>query len=1118
MHCEKAEMLLAQMIYGELDSAGPEGSELAVHLAGCRACAELLNDMRVAAGLVREGLTAGTAPVLSAERQAVLLNKAAEINARRPPLARRHPGALGGKGRIVGLAAASAAAVLLAGVLITETFLCTANAPPACHDEAIVCFEPVKAPMAYDEMKRRDIYAADSTGEGPVFGVRASPAPTPAPTEPAPPKLAYEDDGRRGGKETQDPAFGWRDTGSRTYSLPATKSPADARGRLQTAGSATSGSVQSQTKAPVAGPAPRHEPAKPLAGNGYDYESSTKLVAELRKSEQELRERVQREKARPGKDKDEEAFERPAPIVVAERMKEAGRLETHNDIDRKEAARNSDDAISDIPLGASGTVGSIGVGGGAMAGRALTDEDKKKAEKLRERERIANQKNEAMRDWVTGAEASRPTSPAGARPNDDQGRPRQSTGKQSIEDASIPYSKPTEYQAALERECKRLTEDLANAEYALKDAVSHGYRLSPVNIPDVRTKVVDVRSTGNVALGAGSDSGIKEGTVFLIYRKDEYIGKIRVTTVWNDFAGGQIIEQRKPFMPDDSAMSSRGDRTASASPTDARAELGPLFSTSPHAQAAQSLVTGLNREDSAKQKPPTAGEEVVAAKPFIVLTPEQAQALYGPAQQGQPGTQGRPVTPPPPPPPKGDSEEGEATLAPAAVFKAVPVNPFVMTKDDRFSTFGLDVDTASYSISRRYIRGGYLPPVGAVRMEEFVNAFDYNYPCRTSGTFSVIADAAPAPFGQDLTLLKVGIRGKVVGREGRKPANLVFVVDASGSMDQPDRMPLVKYALGELVGQLGAGDRVTLVAYGTKARLVLEGAPASEKKAILDAIDRVQCEGSTNLSEGLSVGYRMAAQSFVPGGVNRVILCSDGAANIGVTAGESILDQVRTFRDKGVTCTCVGFGAGTYNDVLLEKLADSGDGSYVFVDSRREARRVFVEELSATLQTIAKDAKIQVEFDPRRVRRYRLVGYENRDIADEKFRDDTVDAGEVGSGQSATALYELELQGPADADLGTVYVRYKNVDTGRVEEISQRLEARSLRPRTPESDPRYYLAACAAEFAELLRDSEHAAGGSFDALRETLERAAAQPALRYDPRVVELLELVRKAKGLPRAP
>jgi Ca-activated chloride channel family protein len=535
---------------------------------------------------------------------------------------------------------------------------------------------------------------------------------------------------------------------------------------------------------------------------------------------------------------------------------------------------------------------------------------------------------------------------------------------------------------------------------------------------------------------------------------------------------------------------------------------------SPRELAARRLIDEGKKDEFETRAP----GETPERKPFIVLDPKgikDADPRQGDPPQAQP-----PAQPPEKPPeklPAAPDPEGEARLSPSAVFKVVPVNPFVMAAQDRLSTFALDVDTASYSIARRYIRGGYLPPVGAVRMEEFVNAFDYNYPRRTEGVFSVISEAAPAPFGPDLVLLKVGVRGKVIGRELRKPANLVFVVDASGSMDQPDRMPLVKYALGELVGQLGAADRVTLVAYGTKARLMLEGAAASDRKAVLEAIDRVQCEGSTNLSEGLALGYRQAAQAFVPGGVNRVILCSDGAANIGITAGESILDQVRAFRDKGITCTCVGFGAGTYNDVLLEKLADSGDGSYVFVDSKAEARRVFVEELSATLQTIAKDAKIQVEFDPRRVRRYRLIGYENRDVADEKFRDDTVDAGEVGSGQSATALYELELQGAAEADLGTVHVRYRDVDSGRVEEVAHRLEAVAVRARTPESDPRFYLAACAAEFAELLRGSEHAAGGSFDALRAVIEQVAAQPALRGDLRVQELVELVRRAKGLPRA-
>ena len=466
-----------------------------------------------------------------------------------------------------------------------------------------------------------------------------------------------------------------------------------------------------------------------------------------------------------------------------------------------------------------------------------------------------------------------------------------------------------------------------------------------------------------------------------------------------------------------------------------------------------------------------------------------------------------------------EEKPAEEPELPQAVFKAVPVNPFVMTARDRFSTFAIDVDTASYAIARSYIRRGYLPPAASVRMEEYINAFDYNYPSQNRNTFTTHVEAAPAPFGRDLTLVKVGIRGKVIGRDGRKPAHLVFVVDTSGSMAKPDRMPLVQQGLAFLLDSLDPTDRVSLVTYGTDARLILEAVPASEKKKILDAAKAVRCGGSTNLVKGVELGYAVAGRAFRAGHTNRVILCSDGVANVGLTAAEEILAKVRRFREQGITFTSVGFGAGSYNDALLERLANQGDGTYMFVDSREQARHVFGEQMAA-LQTIAKDVKIQVEFDPRRVRRYRLIGYENRDVADKDFRNDAVDAGEVGSGQSATALYEVELlEQPGDeavpADLGTVHLRYRNVDTNEVEEVSYRLESSSVKKRTPKSDPRFFLAAAVAEFAEVLRQSEHASDGSLDNVERVLERVAVE--LPLDQKVKELLQLVRRAKGLPRA-
>ena len=458
----------------------------------------------------------------------------------------------------------------------------------------------------------------------------------------------------------------------------------------------------------------------------------------------------------------------------------------------------------------------------------------------------------------------------------------------------------------------------------------------------------------------------------------------------------------------------------------------------------------------------------------------------------------------------------------------MPVNPWVMAETDRLSTFALDVDTASYRIAGRSIRDGVLPPRHTVRMEEFVNAFDYRYPSgrRDRDVFAVHAEAGPAPFGQDVVLLKVGVRGKVVGRDQARPAHLVFVIDTSGSMDQADRLPLVQHSLGLLMDRLGPQDRVTVVAYGTQASLLVDHAEAGAKAQVLDAVGRLQTGGATHLLAGLELGYAKAAEHLIPGGVNRVVLCSDGVANVGPDEAQALLSQVERLRGEGVTFTSVGVGVGDYDDQLMEQLANRGDGSYLFVGSRADAEQAFVEDLAATRPTIAKDAKIQVDFDPQRVRRYRLIGYENRDVADADFRNDAVDAGEVGSGQSATALYEVELIGPAvvaaddggQPDLGTVYVRYENVASGAVEEIARPLRNELVAARTPRSDPLFFLAACAAEFAEVLRESEHVASRDVAASLSRVEAVLHEVAgeLPHDPRVAELLDLVQRAPGLPR--
>jgi Ca-activated chloride channel family protein len=555
----------------------------------------------------------------------------------------------------------------------------------------------------------------------------------------------------------------------------------------------------------------------------------------------------------------------------------------------------------------------------------------------------------------------------------------------------------------------------------------------------------------------------------------------------------------------------------------------PNIAASPQMQNTMKLM-GLLPEETGGAAKETRKEE---PQQFVVLTPEEAAEQEQEAARALEPAQPEQVEQP-------AEEPGAIETTQGAVFKEVPVNPFVLTENDKFSTFAIDVDTASYALSSRYIKGGYLPPRGAVRMEEFVNAFDYNYPRQPQNVFNVYTEAMPSPFGQGLVLLKVGIMGKVVGREARKPANLVFVIDASGSMDKPDRLPLVRFAIEQLVNVLEPDDRVSLITYGTHANLVLENVPASDRDTIIKAVDAIQTSGSTNMLEGIRLGYEIAQRTYremtesasqqgvvMKGVMSRVMLLSDGVANIGTTDAAQILKDVEQYKNFGITFSSAGFGMGSYNDTTLEQLSNKGDGSYVFVGSKGEAKRVFGEEMSANLQTIAKDAKIQVEFNPTTVRRYRLVGYENRDIADKDFRNDAIDAGEVGSGQSVTALYELELLEPQvgvrPGDIGTVFVRYRNMDTKQIEEISSRMAGDIVRRYEVSENPRFYLAAAVAEFAELLRESEHAKSGNLPAVESMLRKVAGaltvreQGRLVTDPKVSELIYLVKRAQGLPRA-
>jgi Ca-activated chloride channel homolog len=448
-------------------------------------------------------------------------------------------------------------------------------------------------------------------------------------------------------------------------------------------------------------------------------------------------------------------------------------------------------------------------------------------------------------------------------------------------------------------------------------------------------------------------------------------------------------------------------------------------------------------------------------------------------------------------------------------FEDYGVNPSIDTEDDNLSTFALDVDTGSYTVMRNYLNDGNLPPNESVRVEEYVNYFDHGYPLPPPHqAFGIYIDGGPSPFTQTerYDMLRIGIQGYDVADEDRKDAALTFVIDISGSMEMDNRLGLVKRSLELLVEQLHRNDTVSIVVYGSNARVVLEPTRGSDHRRILDAIHSLRTEGATNAEAGLRLGYGMAMEAFMSDGINRVILCSDGVANVGKTEADAILDVIDRHVERGVTLTTVGFGMSNYNDTLMEQLANNGNGFYAYVDDVDEARKLFVDEITGTLQTIALDAKVQVEFNPEVVARYRLIGYENRAIDDEDFRDNEVDAGEIGAGHSVTALYEVKLYPEASGKIATVYMRWQDPDTRQVIEISQDYEARQLASDFRETDPYFQRAVIVAEFAEILKGSYWAEDSSMDDVYDEAHRL--EDYLYRDDAMQEFVDLVRQARRL----
>ncbi|MCW5581632.1 MAG: VWA domain-containing protein [Luteimonas sp.] len=456
-------------------------------------------------------------------------------------------------------------------------------------------------------------------------------------------------------------------------------------------------------------------------------------------------------------------------------------------------------------------------------------------------------------------------------------------------------------------------------------------------------------------------------------------------------------------------------------------------------------------------------------------------------------------------------------------------NPVQRAAEQPVSTFSIDVDTGSYSNVRRMIRQGVRPPADAVRAEEFINYFDYGHPGPDSPAtpFRATIEVAPAPWNAKRQLLMVGIKGYDVPKAQLPPANLVFLLDTSGSMESPDKLPLLKQAFSELVHQLRAQDRVSIVVYAGSAGLVLPPTSGDRKDEILAALDRLEAGGSTNGGDGIRLAYAMAKRAFVKDGVNRVILATDGDFNVGTVDGGSLETMVADQRRSGIALTTLGFGAGNYNDHLAERLADAGDGNHAYIDTLQEARKVLVEEMSSTLMTIAQDVKIQIEFNPALVAEYRLIGYENRMLAREDFANDRVDAGDIGAGHEVTALYELTLVGSGaerlpplrygnaaaggDAtsdELAHLRLRYKRPG----ESLSRLIETPVLRSavRHQPSDSMRFAATVAA-WADALRGGAHLDGWDWSSIASGAR--ATRDGDRWQLRA-EFAELVEASRGL----
>lgn len=465
-------------------------------------------------------------------------------------------------------------------------------------------------------------------------------------------------------------------------------------------------------------------------------------------------------------------------------------------------------------------------------------------------------------------------------------------------------------------------------------------------------------------------------------------------------------------------------------------------------------------------------------------------------------------------------------------YAEISENPFLDASRAPLSTFSIDVDTASYANVRRYLNDGQLPPKDAVRIEELINYFEYDYPQPVDDVpFSVSTETAISPWNAKHKIVQIGLQGKKIALDNTPAANLVFLIDVSGSMNSPDKLPLLKEGLRMMVSQLKPQDRVAIVVYAGSSGLVLPSTSVSNKGEIIAALNKLEAGGSTNGGEGIQLAYTVAANNFIKGGNNRVILATDGDFNVGVTSDDALVSLIEQKRKSGIFLSVLGFGTGNLNDSMMEKLADKGNGNYAYIDSRDEARKALGEQVAGTLYTIAKDVKIQVEFNPALVAGYRLIGYENRLLANRDFEDDRKDAGEIGAGHSVTALYEIVPAGQKlendgielkysqtqrsdtrfNNELMTVKLRYKEPDGSQSKLLTMGVLDSDRTAGSASENLRF--AAAVAQFGMVLRDSRYRGTSSFGNARMLVESATSSDLKGYRSEFLGLLDRAKNLKG-----